>query len=114
MNKYAMASGPFIMDGDKIYSDYNDAQWELMDVYNSDYTDYAYTMPKISLTTEESDIYTSTYNDINTYVSETVLLFINGDKPLDEFDEFVDNIKNLGIQDCLDCQQAAYDRYLKR
>ena len=114
MNKYAMASGPFIMDGDKIYSDYNDAQWELMDVYNSDYTDYAYTMPKISLTTEESDIYTSTYNDINTYVSETVLLFINGDKPLDEFDEFVDNINNLGIQDGLDCQQAAYDRYLKR
>ena len=114
MNKYAMASGPFIMDGDKIYSDYNDAQWELMDVYNSDYTDYAYAMPKISLTTEESDIYTSTYNDINTYVSETFLLFINGDKPLDEFDEFVDNIKNLGIQDCLDCQQAAYDRYLKR
>ena len=114
MNKYAMASGPFIMDGDKIYSDYNDAQWELMDVYNSDYTDYAYVMPKISLTTEESDIYTSTYNDINTYVSETFLLFINGDKPLDEFDEFVDNIKNLGIQDCLDCQQAAYDRYLKR
>ena len=114
MNKYAMASGPFIMDGDKIYSDYNDAQWELMDVYNSDYTDYAYAMPKISLTTEESDIYTSTYNDINTYVSETFLLFINGDKPLDEFDEFVDNINNLGIQDCLDCQQAAYDRYLKR
>ena len=32
----------------------------------------------------------------------------------DEFDEFVDNIKSLGIQDCLDCQQAAYDRYLKR
>ena len=76
--------------------------------------DYAYTMPAVSLTTEESDIYTSTYNDINTYVSETVLLFINGDKPLDEFDEFVENIRNLGIQDCLDCQQAAYDRYLKR
>jgi putative aldouronate transport system substrate-binding protein len=114
MNKYAMGSGSFIMDGDRIYSDYSDTQWEMMDVYNSDYTDFAYSMPTVSLTTEESEVYTPLYNDIDTYISETFLLFINGSKPLSEFDEFVDKIYSLGLDQCLEYEQAAYDRYLER
>jgi putative aldouronate transport system substrate-binding protein len=114
MNKYAMGSGSFIMDGDRIYSDYNDDQWAMMDVFNSDYTDFAYSMPTVSLTTEESEAYTPLYNDIDTYISETFLLFINGSKPLDEFDEFVDKIYSLGLDQCLEYEQAAYDRYLER
>jgi putative aldouronate transport system substrate-binding protein len=114
MNKYAMGSGSFIMDGDRIYSDYSDTQWEMMDVYNSDYTDFAYSMPTVSLTTEESEVYTPLYNDIDTYISETFLLFINGSKPLDEFDEFVEKIYSLGLDQCLEYEQAAYDRYLER
>jgi putative aldouronate transport system substrate-binding protein len=114
MNKYAMGSGSFIMDGDRIYSDYNDDQWAMMDVFNSDYTDFAYSMPTVSLTTEESEAYTPLYNDIDTYISETFLLFINGSKPLDEFDEFVEKIYSLGLDQCLEYEQAAYDRYLER
>ena len=114
MNKYAMASGPFIMDGDRIYSDYNDEQWAMMDVFNSDYTDFAYTMPTVSLTTEESESYTALYNDIDTYVSENFLLFINGDTPMSEFDNFVQRIYDLGLEECIGYQQAAYDRYLQR
>lgn len=114
MNKYAMGSGSFIMDGDRIYSDYTDEQWEMMDVFNSSYTDYAYSMPTVSLTTEESETYTALYNDIDTYISENFLMFINGDKPLSEFDSFVQTIEDFGVETCVELQQAAYDRYLQR
>ena len=114
MNKYAMGSGSFIMDGDRIYNDYNDEQWELMDVFNSDFTDHAYTMPSVTMTVEESDIYTATYNDIETYVEEHILTFINGDESLDNFDSFVQAIYDMGIEDCIAQEQSAYDRYMAR
>lgn len=114
MNKYAMGSGSFIMDGDRIYKDYDEEQWAMMDVFNSDYTDFAYTIPTVSLTTEESEVYTLKYNDISTYISESILLFINGDMPMSEFDGFVQKVYDLGIEECIAYQQAAYDRYLER
>lgn len=114
MNKYAMGSGSFIMDGDRIYNDYDEEQWAMMDVFNSDYTDFAYTIPTVSLTTEESEVYTLKYNDISTYISESILLFINGDMPMSEFDGFAQKVYDLGIEECIAYQQAAYDRYLER
>lgn len=114
MNKYCMGSGPFIINGTRIYNDYDDNQWEMMDVFNGDYNDYAYALPTVSLTAEESEEYTTLYSDINTYISEHYLLFINGDMSFDQFDEFVAQIKTLGIDRCVELQQQAYDRYMAR
>jgi putative aldouronate transport system substrate-binding protein len=68
----------------------------------------------ITMTTEEGAEYTSIYNDINTYITETVPTFIIGTKSLDEFPQFVEKIKSLNIDRCIAIQQAALDRYLAR
>ena len=39
--------------------------------------------------------------------------FIMGKEPLDNFDKFVQTLKDMGIDDVLAVEQAAYDRYMK-
>ena len=68
----------------------------------------------LSLTAEESEAYSSPYNDIKTYVEENVPLFIRGDRSLDEWDDFVATLYQFGLQDCIDIYQAAFDRYNAR
>ena len=53
--------------------------------------------------------------DVNTYRDEMFDKFVMGAEPIDNsFDNFVKTIEGMGIQEALDIQQAAYDRYLKR
>jgi len=67
-----------------------------------------------SLTAAESEIYTPMINDINTYISETVVAFINGTKPLSDFDSYMAQLKSMGIETCIEIYQAAHDRYVAR
>lgn len=71
-------------------------------------------MPAIAMTTEEGAEYSSIYADIDTYITETVPSFITGAKPLSEFPDFVTQIKSMGIDRCIEIQQAALDRFLAR
>ncbi len=70
-----------------------------------------WTMPTVSPTTEESAEYSAIMNDINTLISENVVKFITGDRPLAEFDAFIEQIKSMGIDRATEIQQAALDRY---
>ena len=85
------------------------------DIWDKYYED-EYTMPSLSLTAEESETYSSHYGDISTYASEMVLKFILGIEPLNEetYAAYVKRVENMGIQDCVDVYQSAYDRYLAR
>lgn len=56
--------------------------------------------------------YNRTFSDIDTYMDETVSKFVVGDLSLDQFDSFVQQLKDMGIEDCIAIEQAAYDRYL--
>jgi putative aldouronate transport system substrate-binding protein len=66
----------------------------------------------INLTTDESTEYYGLYSDIETYMDEHIIKFIVGDQSLDEFDDYVATLKQMGIEDCIAIEQAAYDRYL--
>ena len=68
----------------------------------------------IVLTTDESTEFTTLYNDISTYLNESVLGFIMGEKDLSEFDEFVAKIEDMNIARCTEIRQAAYDRYASK
>lgn len=68
----------------------------------------------VSLTTEESEDISSCYTDINTYVSEFTSKVIIGEESLDNWDSYVENIRNMGIDEIVETYQAAYDRYLAR
>ena len=56
--------------------------------------------------------YNRSFSNIDTYMYETVSKFVVGDLSLDQFDSFVQQLKDMGIEDCIAIEQAAYDRYL--
>jgi putative aldouronate transport system substrate-binding protein len=68
----------------------------------------------VTLTEDESAEYTPAINDINTYITETMVQFINGTKPLSEFDSYREQLKTMGIERCIELYQTAFDRYMAR
>lgn len=73
-----------------------------------------HSLPVLSMTEDESMAFSDTNAGIATYVEETALKFVTGEKSLDEFDSFVAEVYKLGLQDCLDAQNAAYERFKAR
>ncbi|MBO1511446.1 extracellular solute-binding protein [Metabacillus sp. BG109] len=71
-------------------------------------------LPPITLSAEESEEFNSIMSDLNTYYDETVIRFIMGEEPIDNFDDFVETLKGMGIERAIELQQAALDRYLAR
>ena len=68
----------------------------------------------ILLFTDRDDSYKDKYNAVYTYVNEQVMKFILGDRDLAEFDTFVKEVNEMGLKDCIELQQKAYDAYLAR
>jgi putative aldouronate transport system substrate-binding protein len=66
------------------------------------------------LTQTESEQFSSVSSDILTYVSTSISEFIMGDRPMDEWNTYVDQCYSMGIQTLIDLKQAAYDRYCAR
>lgn len=109
-----MTPAPFIIDEDRVRADYVQDQLNAIAIWNES-NDGLYNMPRagINLTVEESQEYNRIYADIETYEDEHIVKFVVGDESLDEFDNFVSTLKQMGIEDCIAIEQAAYDRYLE-
>ena len=71
-------------------------------------------IPTVSLTVEESETYAELASDIQTYASQNIVKYITGDIPLENYAAFQDELKAMGLQDCIDVYQAALDRYMAR
>ncbi len=76
--------------------------------------DISLLLPNVAQTAEESAFIAERMNEISTYTGEMMMKYILGQESLDSFDTFVSNIEKLGIQDVIECKQAAYDRYMAR
>lgn len=74
----------------------------------------SHVLPSLVKTEAETDIYSTKMTPISTYINEEVVKFLVGDRDFSEFDAFIAKIKEMGIEDVLAVQQAAYDRYLAR
>ena len=66
------------------------------------------------MTEEETAEYNSIMTDIDTYVNEYKLKFILGTEPLENYPQFVENIKKMNIERAIEIRQAEYDRYQAR
>ena len=71
-------------------------------------------MPRVTFTVDESNRLAELNAPINTYVSETAVKYLVGEESLDTFDSFVAKLYDMGLQEVLDINQAAYDRFLAR
>ena len=87
---------------------------DAMEIWKSG-RDNAYDIPNTaSFTSEESERYNELMGDISTYYQENLLRFLTGDQSLDNYEAFVQELKNMGVEECVDIKQAVYDRYISR
>ena len=67
------------------------------------------------MTTEEGEEYAAIYSDIQTYVSECIPKFVQGEMNLEgDWDSFVDNVRSMDIDRCCEIYQAAVARFNAR
>lgn len=92
---------------------YTDLSRQAIELW-SEASDYAYVMPTLSLTDDESAEYNSRSADIETYCKECVLAFITGTMDIDtQWEEYLDTMESLGVYENQSIYQAALDRVLK-
>lgn len=72
-----------------------------------------YKLPPYSRTEEEQTRYNDIVSVLGTYVSEMAFKFISGDEKLEDFEKFVETLYSYDLQELLEIEQAAYDRYMK-
>lgn len=65
---------------------------------------------KLALTTEENDRISETLTSLRTYIDESTQRFIVGDLPLSEWDNYIKELENIGLQEYMSVIQTAYDR----
>lgn len=70
-----------------------------------------YELPPVILSVDETTELSNVMNDIKTYVNEMTVKFIIGTEPLSGYEEYVSNIRKMGIDDALEIYQNALDRY---
>lgn len=69
-------------------------------------------VPGLSLGVEESVEYSDLFTNVHDAVGTAALEFVTGERSLDEFDAFVEELQELGLDRCRELQQEAYDVYL--
>lgn len=69
--------------------------------------------PRLPLNEDQKAKANNKSTEIDTYVSENISKFMIGEKPLDEFSNFADQIKKMGIDDVLNIYNDSYKKYLE-
>ena len=112
MTGYTLSGVPSLQDFDKSFFTYGDNVIEAFDTWAS-CVDDLYTLPAaLTLNTEQNEAYSSKFNDINTMAEERVGKFITGELDIEtQWDAFQQDLESMGIQDCIDIYQEAYDNY---
>ena len=66
----------------------------------------------IALTSEQTEEAMEHGADMNTYIAENLLQFVDGSKALSEWDSYVAGLENLGMEGVRAVYQEAYDEYI--
>jgi putative aldouronate transport system substrate-binding protein len=68
--------------------------------------------PEVKFTRDEQRAI-ATYLDIDNYVTEMEAKFIMGRTPLSEWNDFINTLNKMGVQEMIKIRQGAYDRFNK-
>ncbi|MGE5548929.1 MAG: extracellular solute-binding protein [Bacteroidota bacterium] len=114
MTKYFMSAQNWSMVQDVRYFDQYQSPLgkEAIAIWAKGKTDR--TFPPVTFSSGESQTISSKLTEINTYVTEMYLKFIMGTVPLSDFDKYVNQVKQMGIEEVTKIHQAALDRFNKR
>ncbi len=76
--------------------------------------DIDYCVPPFQYTVEDNDRHATLWTDIKTYSDEMVLKFITGAESLDNFDAYLETLRGMGIEECLEISQRNYDAFMAK
>ena len=76
--------------------------------------DYVFPSSAVQYTEEQSEVRTRVGADLQTFLQENYLAFIDNSKPMSEWDAYVEQLHAIGVDEVLEVTQAAYDAYLKK
>jgi putative aldouronate transport system substrate-binding protein len=113
--KYARSinNGPFVQDPGYIMQYYElPEQKDALKIWMEPTNEKR--MPPVTPTQDESKKFATIMADIDTRFDEVFNKVWSGALPLDAWDTFVKDLKQMGIDDAIKIQQAALDRYNKR
>ena len=111
---HVTTNAPYVLDVERSYEAYSQKEIDAVSVWATD-ADCANVLPaNISMTEDESNRYSAIANDIATTISENVLAIIVGDKDISTYEDVRQQIKDMGIDTCIEIYQGAYERYLQR
>ena len=118
MAKYGRAnmSGAFVQDNGYIFSYYAEPeQKEALRIWNDESDSQPTLIPPITMTQEEANEYSKKNADVNTTVGEYKAKWFNRESDIDaDWDAYIQQLNDQGLQDMIAIYQAALDRYNAR
>ena len=103
-----------MLDWDVTYLTYNEAQKEAVDIWMTAFESDEATFPRdyVTYTADESETMSQLESTIETYCEECRLKFIIGDMDLEkDWDNYVAEVENMGLDELMEIYQDAYERY---
>ncbi len=80
-----------------------------------EYSDSDWVIPSgTAMNSEESKEYANLNSEYSVYLSEQLIRFISGKRPMSEWDAFTDQARSMGLDRAQEIMQQAYDRYMAR
>ena len=112
----SFGSGPFVLDtryGDQFFA--MPVQKEAVEIWGKFSKEAEEAGHEFigTLNSEENKQATLKMNSIQTFVDESFVQFVMGTKPLSEFDNYIAQLKKMGIEDVIKIYQGAQDRFIK-
>lgn len=113
VNKYKIDNGPYLKDVDRVLA----ASPET--IVNENYLTWSkagtkYMLPNYTKTDEEKLESDEIMSAVNSYVSEMYFKFITGEESMDKWDDYVAQIRSMGINRATEIEAAAYARMMSR
>ena len=102
-----------VIDPNAVTSGYSEVDKAAPEIWNEGMDDSMVIPSTVTLSADENTRAANIYSDIETICLEAIAKFITGEKPLTDYDSFVESIRNAGIDDYLAIQQGAYDRAME-
>lgn len=115
MCKYFRGSynGPFVQDK-RYMEQYYELPEQREAVKNWYVADNAKWIPRVTPTQDESKRFATISNDVTTRCTESISKIIMGQQSVDTWDQVVQQLKQMGIEEGIKIQQAALERFNKR
>lgn len=84
-------------------------------MYSDDKTvDNSQVLPGFQMSSEASVARNDIMVDINTYIDEMTLKFITGDRPLTEFDDYLNQLKEMGVEEAIAITTEEYQKFMNK